>query len=321
MIKISVIVPVYNMSKYLNKCLDSLVNQTFKDYEIIIINDGSTDNSLDIIKEYKNRYPDLIIYYDNQNQGISKTRNQGIEVSKGEYIMFIDSDDYVDTTILEKAYKKAINDNLDMVVFDYYDVYEKTNQIIEHKLPDFNITNILGTPLLLNQINYSPWNKLYKKELWLNNKFPVLKYEDLGVLPRVYLESKRIGKINECLNYYLIRNNSETTTMNNKIFDILKIMELNNTYFKENDYLNKIYDEIEYLNIYHLTIYIIRQRYQKDKAIANKFINEAYEYLNNNYPNWRKNKYYKKRNILKQIIETNKGIATFYCNIYRLLHK
>ena len=293
MIKISVIVPVYNMSKYLNKCLDSLVNQTFKDYEIIIINDGSTDNSLDIIKEYKNRYPDLIIYYDNQNQGISKTRNQGIEVSKGEYIMFIDSDDYVDTTILEKAYKKAINDNLDMVVFDYYDVYEKTNQIIEHKLPDFNITNILGTPLLLNQINYSPWNKLYKKELWLNNKFPVLKYEDLGVLPRVYLESKRIGKINECLNYYLIRNNSETTTMNNKIFDILKIMELNNTYFKENDYLNKIYDEIEYLNIYHLTIYIIRQRYQKDKAIANKFINEAYEYLNNNYPNWRKNKYYK----------------------------
>ena len=316
---VSVIVPVYNTSKYLRKCLDSLVNQTYKNIEIIIINDGSTDNSDEIIKEYEQKY-NFIKYFKNENQGISKTRNFGIEKANGEYILFVDSDDYVDETLIEKAYNYANENNLDMVVWDYYQNYDD-KKLEEYRLPEFNITNILETPTLLNDLNYAPWNKLYKKCLWDNHEFPMLKYEDFGILPRVFLECKRIGKINECLNYYLVRDNSETTTMNSKVFDILKVLELNNNYFKENDILKKIYSEVEYLNVYHLTIYIIRQRYQKDKKIANKFIDEAYKFLDYNFPSWRKNKYYNKRNLFKRIIEKNKTFAKIYCSFYRTFKK
>ena len=116
MIKISVIVPVYNMEKYLGICLSSLIHQTFKDFEIIVINDGSTDNSEQIIDDYKKQYPKLIKTYSFPNQGISKSRNYGIKVSRGKYITFIDSDDYVDVTFLEEMYNQIEKTNSDICV-------------------------------------------------------------------------------------------------------------------------------------------------------------------------------------------------------------
>ena len=100
MVKVSVIVPVYNMEKYLGECLSSLARQTFNDYEVIVINDGSTDSSEEIIAYYKKEYPKIFKSYSFKNQGISKTRNIGIEKANGEYLTFIDSDDYVEKTFL-----------------------------------------------------------------------------------------------------------------------------------------------------------------------------------------------------------------------------
>ena len=117
---ISIIVPIYNTEKYLKKCLDSLINQSKKELEFMLINDGSKDNSEEIIKEYKD---ERIKYYKNKNQGIGKTRNFGIEKATGKYIMFLDSDDYLEKDACELLYKKAEKENLDLVVCDYYKVY------------------------------------------------------------------------------------------------------------------------------------------------------------------------------------------------------
>ena len=110
MVKVSIIVPVYNVEKYIDKCLQTLVNQTLEDIEIIIVNDGSTDNSEEIIKQYLQAYKNKIKYVIKENGGLSDARNYGMKYATGEFIAFLDSDDYVDVTIYEKMYKKAIEE-------------------------------------------------------------------------------------------------------------------------------------------------------------------------------------------------------------------
>ena len=118
MAKISLIVPVYNTSKYLRKCLDSLITQTYKDIEIIVINDGSIDNSEEIIKLYRDK---RLKYISKKNEGIGKTRNLGIENATGNYIAFVDSDDYLDKNFCKKMIKKADEDNCDIVICNYFE--------------------------------------------------------------------------------------------------------------------------------------------------------------------------------------------------------
>jgi glycosyltransferase involved in cell wall biosynthesis len=121
--RISIIVPVYNTEKYLKKCLDSLVNQSLKDIEIIIINDGSTDNSQNIIDEYKNKYPKLIKSYIKENGGLSDARNFGLAKAKGEYIGFVDSDDYVDYKLFELLNNEIKKEkDIDIIRFQGYHV-------------------------------------------------------------------------------------------------------------------------------------------------------------------------------------------------------
>ena len=316
MVKVSVVVPVYNMEKYLDECLSSLVNQTFKDYEIIVINDGSKDSSLEIMNDYKKNYSKLIKVFSNENQGISKTRNFGIEKSNGEYITFIDSDDYVGKTFLEDMYNKIITTKSDICICDYYTVNE-SNEVKEYKLSNFDDSSIKNNPQLLFIINSSPWNKLYKKSLFKDLKFEVIKYEDLLLIPKLLVYSKKITKLNKCLNYYRIRENSETTTHDRKVFDILKILGDLNNFFKDKDLFDNCYLEIEYFNIYRVTMYIIQQRYQQDRKIRKEFINSAYKYLDTNFPNWRDNIYYKKRrSFIKRMIESNKVLSKIYVNVF-----
>lgn len=135
MVKISVIVPVYNSGKYLDMCIDSLVNQTIKSYEIIIINDGSTDNSLDIINKYK-KNNSMIKVISTKNNGIGTARNIGLNNSSGKYVAFVDSDDYVACDFLEKVYKKAISSKADVVVCNMYRVINK--EVIKSKEIKFN---------------------------------------------------------------------------------------------------------------------------------------------------------------------------------------
>lgn len=316
MIKVSVIVPVYNTEKYLEKCINSLINQTLREIEIIIINDGSTDNSDYIISKYLK--DNRIKYFKRDNYGIGNTRNFGIEKSIGETICFVDSDDYVDTTYLEKMYLKLKQDGLDMVICDYYE--DKKNILKKYKLNNFSNTTLLNNPKLLIDVNLGPCNKLFKKNLFDNNKFPTdIKYEDMALICIILNESKLIGKINEYLCYFNVHTNSETTTMDIKVFDIFKSMDIILKYFKNSD--KKVLEYVNYLVISKINLYMIQQRKQKNKKLRNKFINEGFDYLNKNIKNYKNNLYFRERNKLKLIIEKHKLIMKLYCCFYCLFRR
>ena len=316
MIKVSVVVPIYNTYNYLRKCLDSLVNQTLSDIEIILINDCSKDKSLEIINEYKKKYKNIVLINNKKNMGIGYTRNIGINNSKGKYITFIDGDDYVDSKYLEELYNYAEENNLDITVCDVKRVDD--NDIFlsyENDIKDFNISSLKDNPKLLLDINMGPCNKLFKRKLFDDNNARFdekLKYEDIYLIPMLLMNANRIGKIGNVYYNYVIHSNSETTTMNKKVFDIIEIMKKVNYYLFKCSYYENIKDEVEYLTIRTLLRYTLQQKNQKDKDVANKFIDEVFDYLDNEFPYWRKNKIFKKRNIIKRVIESNKKLTKIY---------
>lgn len=293
MFKVSVIVPVYNTSKYLRKCLESLVNQTLKDIEIIVINDCSTDSSKQILDEYK-KYQNIKIINNDINKGIGYTRNVGLKSANGKYVLFIDSDDYVDITMCEKMYQKAQTDNLDMVICRFHKLLEKEDESLEELEPRFNIpyfenTSLKNNPNLLLEINSAPWNKIYKRSLFQEVKFPEnLKYEDAIVIVKTMIRAQKIGMVEDKLNYYLVRSNSESTVMDKRIFDIITINEQIHNELKKQEYYEDIKNYVEKKIVRSICHYMKQQKYQKNKLIADHFINEATNYLNDNFPNWKK---------------------------------
>lgn len=318
--KVSVIVPVYNTEKYLRRCLDSLVNQTIEDIEIIVINDCSPDNSKEILKEYEKKYKDKIkVFHNKTNKGIGYNRNYGIKKVTGEYIGFVDSDDWVNETMYDKLYKKAKEDNLDLVLCNFHKMLEKENdleEIASSEISYFKNTNLKQTPNLLLDVELAPWNKLYKKELIKEITFPEnLKYEDTIFVLKAMARSKKIGMVDEKLNYYLVRSKSETTVMNKKVYDILKVSKMMIDELKSHDYYNDVKDYVEAMTIRNLFRYTLQQRYQKDKKLANGFIDDAFKFLNEEFPNWKQNKIWKKRNILKRMVEQSKLLTKLYVSI------
>jgi glycosyltransferase involved in cell wall biosynthesis len=310
--KVCIIVPLYGRDKYLKKCIDSLLNQDFEDYEIIIINDNSKGNAEEIIKSYNDK---KIVYIKNKtNKGIGYNRNIGIKKAKGDYVCFIDSDDYVSNDFLSKMYNYSKENDLDLCICNYYNVDEKGNIIKEFNLPSFNITNINETPKLLIDINLGPCNKLFKKNTLLENKIKFsekLKYEDLSFMAISIKESKKIGKIDSFLNYFTVHKNSETTTRDKRVFDIFKQIDIVKEYYKDtNKYLNELIISI-------LFNYTIQQRYQINDEVRDNFIDEAFKYLEDNNIDYKKSDYIKNRIFYKSIIEKNKKLTKLYCKIYR----
>ncbi len=314
MTKISLIIPVYNTSKYLKKCLDSVISQSVKEIEIIIINDGSTDDSEEIINTYKDK---RIKYISKQNEGIGKTRNLGIEKATGKYLAFVDSDDYLDKYFCEKMLKKATQDDCDIVICNYYE--DDNDHLKKINFIEFLDTSLQKKPNLINYINLGPCNKIYRTKLIRDNniKFEeVLKYEDVPFVIKALINAEKIGKVSDYLTYYVIHEKSETTVRDKRIFDILKIVDI---VTKEMTNVNYSQEHITNLVVMILTDYTIQQRYIKDRHVRNDFINRAFTYLNQLDSNWRNCEYLKKFNYLKRLVKTNKILTKIYCDIYIIL--
>lgn len=305
---ISVIIPVHNSSKYLSICLESILKQTYKNIEIIAVENGSTDNSLEILNKYKETIKIEVL----KEAGLSKARNKGIEISSGKYLVFIDSDDEVEDTFIEDLYKNLNINKSDISICDIKEIHEETNKIVLNNLYP---TNTIEKQEILNNLekfNHGPCNKLFKKEIIEKYKirFPKsLKYEDVPFVLEYLVNSNKVSKVNQYLYIYKIHKDSEQTTIDNKIFDIIKIMNLC-LEITEKKYLEDLYISI-------LTTYALKTRYIKNNELRNKFINETYKELNKNYPNWRKSKYIKSRPLIKQIIQKNKLLVKIYACIYK----
>lgn len=217
MAKVSVIVPVYNTGKYVERCLDSLMEQTIKDeIEIIVINDGSTDNSGEIVKKYiqKQENRQIIKYYEKENEGIAKTRNYGIEKATGEYILFVDSDDYIDTQLIEKL-KPYLEQQIELIKFKLQRVDETgkilekvDGPIFEKKTGEEAFNEMYSQDILLD----SPCVYLIKKDLFTKNNFQFKQtyHEDFGLIPIILLVAKSVASVNEYLYSYVQVGNSIT---------------------------------------------------------------------------------------------------------------
>ena len=308
MVDISIIVPVYNAEKYIKKCMDSLVKQSKKELEFIIVNDGSTDHSEKIIQSYQDA---RIKYFKNKNQGIGKTRNFGIKEATGEYITFLDSDDYLPNDAIDNLYKLAQKNKLDLVVSDYY---VDNKNIKSEKIKSFPITNVKKNPNLIFDINLAPLNKLYKKELIENIKFEEnLKYEDAPFVIESIIKAKRIGKLDKETYYYVVNPNSETTIRDERIFDIFKILDIIGRLVENKKELTEVYKT---LCIRIICNYNIQQRYQKKLKTANRFINKGFYYMKKVDPKYKHSVYFKNRSKNKALIEKNKFLTKLYCFIY-----
>ncbi len=199
---ISVIVPIYNTVKYLPKCLDSLALQTFPDVEFILVDDGSTDNSGAIADQYTD--PRFRIFHTG-NHGLSSARNFGIEQARGEWLMFVDSDDWVDPGFCGIPYQAAIKNDADLVIFHSYHV--KGGRVSEEKCSAS--TEIIDKEKALKCGGVAVWNKLYIRKLFDGIRFPEGRaFEDVAVTPKVLMQAKRIVMIPDRLYYNIYRKNS-----------------------------------------------------------------------------------------------------------------
>ena len=214
--KVSVIIPVYNSEKFLRPCLDSVIAQTLSDFEIIIINDGSTDSSADIINEYVEKHPGKVLCITVENGGQGRAKNFGIDIACGDYILNIDSDDTICPEMLEKMYNKAIGENADVVICDFYRVTdgEKTYE------------SALLTPHPLSAIGQC-WNKLIKKSLIGDIRYPEgIWYEDSAFSGQILIKSEKTVFLKEALYNYNIGHPSTMRNKNaKKNLDIIPVLD------------------------------------------------------------------------------------------------
>lgn len=292
MIKVSVIIPVFNVERYLKKCLDSVINQTFDNYEIIIINDGSTDNSAMIIEEYKEKYPKKIRFYNKKNGGLSDARNMGILKSKGKYLMFIDSDDYISNNMIEKMYNSIVREDSDMSICNLIKINKNGKEIKNYNYNPGTTTLENNKKILFNLP--CACNKIYNKKLFNYGMFDKGKYyEDFRLINKLYLKCNKIAFIDDFCYYYVDRDNSIMHDKNIKRnYEIIEAIESIKDFYQKEKKYDLYKEELEFMMIDNLLISTFVRIITSSKK-AKKDLNKFWDYINSNFPNYKKNKYIK----------------------------
>lgn len=259
-VEVSVIIPIYNVEKYLNDCLLSIVNQTFKHYEVILVNDGSSDKSYEIAKKYSEEYG-FINLINKENQGLGAARNTGLEQANGKYILFVDSDDYISSEYISKLYNAAEKSNSDIVICGHEKIYEdnKSNSL---QMLDLDCSKLYSNIEVLKfifkrKIRCYAWDKIYKKELFDKHNIKYLEgrlYEDILTTIKLISISDKICFVNDSLYNYRIRKGNITSIKNEK-----SIVDLNYSINEVNKYIKnlKLDDKLKNELINFNTSYIL----------------------------------------------------------------
>lgn len=293
MTKVSVIVPVYNVEKYLRKCLDSLVHQTLDDIEILVINDGSPDQSQAIIEEYESSYPNLKGYV-KPNGGLADARNFGLQYATGKYIGFIDSDDYVEIDMYEKLFEKAEKEQADLVVCDLEYVWEDGSKE-PMRMSGLNKIEGKSERSALFTSPLFAWNKLYRREFLLKSglKYSVGKwYEDIPVTVPLFALANRVTYVPEVMIHYLQRGTSIMGSgYDQRMYHIFDQMKFIYHYYQEHGLLNQYREEIEYLFVEHLMLYgafrFLRTNHYKELCSM------SFQVMKEYFPQYRSNSFLK----------------------------
>ena len=283
--KFSIIVPVYNTEKYVKRCLDSIMNQTFTDFEVIIVNDGSTDDSKDIIA----KYPYKVI--NQKNQGLSMARNNGVKEATGDYLLFLDSDDYIDKDLL-KEINKSLSNNPDLVRFQIREVFDNEDNIDYYEEDFEGKDGVLAFETIAKyHFVENAWANAIKRSYYLDNKFSFKKgtyHEDFGLIPLVIIKSKVVNSIRYVgYNYYQrtgsIMNNGDYSKTKKKVMDFYKhylylTKEINKTKLDKKYFLsfisNSLILKITELkgNDYKESLKLLRENKVFDNLITDSFL-------------------------------------------------
>ncbi len=240
--KISIIVPVYNVELYLEKCLQSLVDQRLQDIEILVINDGSLDQSQSIIDEFQKRYPEKIFGFIKENGGLSDARNYGIDRAKGDYIGFVDSDDYVTETMFSEMYDLAMRHEAELVICNLQKVDEHgvvTQQLTQ--LPNHKGKIVLTDHLsVFSDISYFACNKIFKRHLFSQLRFKKgIHFEDIELIPKLLLQCETLAFTENYHYQYLERAESISKSHTLKGLDILSAVESVSQAFMKSKFSNE----------------------------------------------------------------------------------
>ena len=206
--KLSIIAAVYNLEKYLPRCLDSLVNQTLQEIEIICVDDGSTDSAPKIIDEYAQKYPDKVKAFHKENGGEFTTRNYGLERATGEYVTFVDTDDYVESNWAKKLYNAAKENDADMAVCGFERIDLNTGKVVSTNMTQFGncVKKVNGQDDFMLFINPAPWNKIYKLNKVKDLKFLNFRgFNDMIFLASSYTKIEKIAFVPDVLYHYFLR--------------------------------------------------------------------------------------------------------------------
>ncbi len=303
MVKVSIIVPVYNVENYLEKCLQSLVDQTLKEIEIIVVNDGSKDNSQKIIDRFASK-DSRILPLKKENGGLSDARNYAFPYVKGKYVGFVDSDDYVDSDMFETLYQKIEQEQADLVECDYIWEYDDPSRnVIDH-------SHIIDSPF--TDLRVIACNKLFRFDIIRKEKlqFPKgLRYEDISFTYQYLPYAKKIVSVDKPFYHYLQRENSIANTQNPKVREIYDILNGVLSFYQERGFYDTYDQELEYLFLHMIlgrSFYRISSL--QDKKLRKAYLKEGYHLLNETFPKWKRNVYLKKK----------KGLRNWY---YRHLTK
>ena len=289
MIKVSILVPIYNVEKYLRECLDSCINQTLKEIEIICLNDGSTDSSLKIVKEYAAKDSRIVIV-DKPNTGYGNNMNIGLDRATGEYVGIIESDDFAKIEMFEELYNIASKNELDLIITDYYKYWGKhkiKKAGATTKFPLNVITNIKTNPIILRNIT-TTWCSIYKREFLEKNTIrhletPGASYQDTSFRFKAVALAKRIMCISKAYVYYRQNNENSSVKSKGKVYAICDEYTEINKFLNNNPEIKRYANSEKIINQWHgynWNLTRIDNSFRKDFAI--KYQKEFKEYYENN---------------------------------------
>lgn len=306
---VSVIVPIYNAQNYLRKCLNSIINQTYQNIEIICINDGSSDQSVNILKEYQQKYPNRFLVKTIKNGGQANARNIGMELANGEFICFVDSDDYIESDLIEKLYMSINHNNSDLSFCDIERIFEGETSFIERRFKydiqlDFEgATTIYEKPEIICYMMNAPYAKLIKKQFLVDNGIKFIKgyiYEDLVFTQEILACNPVLSMVKEKLYNYIVRNNSTMTSKNSKVTDMF--ISYKNVYraYENKGITDRFDKELEYLCLYHVMIGTSYRMWRSRQYGLLEAVKQCREYTKH-YHCHTNNDYIKKKGIMCRV--------------------
>ncbi len=298
--KVSLIVPMYNVEKYIEDCLNSLKKQTLSDMEVILVDDGCTDHTVDIVEKYVTEDPVRFKLVHKENGGLSDARNYGINYAQGKYIAFLDSDDFVDETIYEDL-SNLMDEGYEVVVTDIeYWYEEEAKRFIMKGLSNWDAPSIQKKALLSPMF---AWNKMYQASLFKEEgyRYPLNTwYEDIPVTTMIFAKAKSIGYLEKCGIHYRQREGSiMSEKSSSRLIEIFSVMEKVRENFERENLMETYFDEIEYLHIEHLRLYGMFRFIRSTKW--KEYYEMSERVMMTCFPNWKKNKYIKYLNKKNQL--------------------